>query len=122
MTDIPPPLIPDPPPAPKQRPDPDHLMIPFRLADAPRLQLEFLARSKSIGEPQRNAITAWLAGYNRHLVNWIHSVYGPDGVKAADALSRSTAIKMNENATEEQRRVERDLFASLEEQMGMEDE
>jgi hypothetical protein len=29
---------------------------------------------------------------------------------------------MNENATEEQRRVERDLFASLEEQMGMEDE
>jgi hypothetical protein len=115
---IPPPLVPGQP----NSQDPDRLMIPFKLADAPRLQLEFLARSKSIGEPQRIAISSWLSDYNRHLVNWIHSAYGPTGVKAADELSRATANRMNENANAEQRRAERDLFSSLEEQMGMDDE
>jgi hypothetical protein len=115
--DIPPPLIPDPPPD-----RDDTIFIPFLLADAPRLQLEFLARNSTLSLHQRESIRDWLRGYNSRLVRWIHDNYGPEAVRAADALSRNSAQQMNRNRLVAQDRAERDLFASLEEQMGMDDE
>lgn len=114
MTEIPPPLIPDPAPGPPG--GNDVLYIPFLLADAPRLQLEFLARHKGLTEAQRDSIKAWVRGYNTRLLKWIHDNYGPEAVRAADAMSRRAADKMNENAKLAQEQVERDLFNHLEQE------
>lgn len=111
--DIPPPLVPSRPPT-----DADSMFIPFTLADAPRLQLDFLSRNSLIPEASRNAIKRWLDGYNARLVRWISEVYGDEGVQAADTLSRATAEQMNKLLTEAREKATRDLFAHLEEEMG----
>lgn len=110
--EIPPPLVPDPPPA------GDHLYVPYLLADAPRLQLDFLSRHTALPEAHRAAIKNWLYAYNTRLMKWLHDTYGPDAVRAADALSRQGANKISEKQRQAQDRVERDLFAQLEEEFG----
>lgn len=119
--DIPPPQIPDPNPDPEEG-STDVLYIPYILADAPRLQLEFLTRHTGISEVHRKGIRRWLSDYNVRLLKWIHDYYGPEAVRAADALSRATAQTMNANIRIQQEQIERDLFAHLEEEMNRDDE
>ena len=111
--DIPPPLMPEPPKVPRE---PDRIMIPFKLADAVRLQLEFLSRSTALAENHREQVREWLNGYNLHLANWLHEEYGPEAVLAADAMSRETARRMSANLSAAQEKAERDLFSKLEEE------
>lgn len=110
--DIPPPLQPTP-----RGYDDDEIMIPWKVADAARLQLEFLARSEALGQAHREAVRAWLTNYNRYVAAWIGNTYGPDAIQAADAISRSTAERMNANLVEAQRKAEKDLFEKLEEEL-----
>jgi hypothetical protein len=110
--EIPPPLVPQPPSR------DDTIFIPFQLADAARLQLEFLAKSSVIAKHHREAIGEWLRGYNSRLAGWVHNNYGPEGLRAADAMSRATAERMNKLQRHAQDQAERELFNSLEEQMG----
>lgn len=116
MDDIPPPLIPAPPGG------PDAMYLPFLLADAPRLQLEFLSRNKSLSVQQRSQIAKWLKNYNFRLVEWLHDTYGPEGVKAADAMSRSVAGKMAKMQAAAMEQAEVDLFGRLQREMGEDDE
>lgn len=111
---IPPPLIPDPPPQPGAQ---NTLFLPFLLADAPRLQLDFLSRHQAIPQAHRDAIRSWLRGYNMRLMKWLHDAYGPEAVRAADALSRQAGRKINETHQAAQRQAERDLFTHLEKEM-----
>lgn len=109
--EIPPPLVPQPP-------RDDTIFIPFQLADAARLQLEFLAKSSVMAKHHREAIAEWLRGYNSRLASWVQANYGPEGLRAADAMSRATAQRMNRLQRHAQDQAERELFNSLEEQMG----
>lgn len=112
MSDIPPPLRPD--NTAGQQPS---LLIPFLLAEAPRLQLELLSRHKSLPQAHRDAIKEWLRGYNERVVKWLHDNYGPEAVKAADALSRASARHMNEKQREAQAQAEKELFNHLAKEM-----
>lgn len=116
--DIPPPLIPDPPPGGESS---DVLFLPFAIADAPRLQLEFLARHPDIADAHREAIKKWLYSYNVKMIKWIHDAYGPEGVKAADAMSRAVVQKLHDNQKAAREQYERDLFRHLEQEMGKDD-
>lgn len=107
--DIPPPLVPDHP-----TPRNDELMIPFKMADAVRLQLEFLARSRALADTHRQSIRSWLDGYNRHMAGWLFRTYGEEGLAAADALSKESAQRMSANQTAAQQEAERKLFNELE--------
>lgn len=107
MSDIPPPLTPEPP-------RDDTIYVPFLLADAPRLQLDLLSRHTALPQAHRDSIREWLVGYNSHLSKWIHQNYGPAAVKAADALSRAAAQKIAGNQRKAQAEAERDLFNRLE--------
>lgn len=107
--DIPPPLVPG-----GSQPESDELMIPFKMADAVRLQLEFLSRSRALADTHRDALRSWLDGYNRHMAGWIFRTYGEQGVAAADALSKESARRMNANHQAAQQEAERELFNKLE--------
>lgn len=109
MSEIPPPLVPRP------SGQGDGLMLPWRLADAPRLQLEFLSRSSSLDDDVRAAISKWLAGYNAYVMTWLEKTYGKQAVEAADVISRYTAQRMNENRSAAMKDAERELFNRLEE-------
>jgi len=108
--DIPPPLSPKP-----KGGKPDDLMLPWRLADAPRLQLEFLARSEALNEKDRESVRAWLNSYNVYIAQWLYAEYGADAVREANGISRATAQRMNENQSTAREQAERDLFRKLEE-------
>jgi len=110
---IPPPLIPDPPGESPQ--GAETILIPYLLADAPRLQLDFLSRHMALPQAHRDALREWLRGYNTRLLKWIHDNYGPEAVRSADALSRAVGEKINANQKLAQEKVERDLFTRLEE-------
>lgn len=114
MSDIPPPLVPG------SRPPGggDTIYIPFLLADAPRLQLDYLSRHRSLPEAHRKAIKDWLHGYNTRLLKWIHDNYGPEAVRAADAMSKQAAQRINDNVAAAHEQYERELFAHLEQEMG----
>lgn len=111
---IPPPLIPDPPSQPPK--GADSILIPYLLADAPRLQLDMLSRHMSLPKPHREAIREWLRNYNTRLLKWIHDNYGPEAVKAADALSRAAGQQITTNQKLAQDQAERDLFTKLEQE------
>lgn len=89
-------------------------MLPWKLADAPRLQLEFLSRSTALDKNHREAVKSWLAGYNAYVIRWLTEAYGPEGVAAADAISRNTADRMNANQQAAQEKMTRELFENLE--------
>jgi hypothetical protein len=91
-------------------------MIPWRLADSPRLQLEFLSRSDALSERNRKAVRDWLSSYNSYISHYLQSAYGAEGVRAANEISRTTAQKMNENQVTAREKLERDLFKKLEEE------
>lgn len=112
MSSIPPPLTPGQP----QRPDPsdDELMIPWKIANAPRLQLEFLSKSSALSKRHRDALAEWLLGYNDYIARYLAANYGPEAVQAADAISRSTVNRMNANQAAAQEKAERALFENLE--------
>lgn len=112
MSDIPPPLQPGQPRP--RRDDDDELLLPWKLADAPRLQLEFLSRSTALNKSHREAVRDWLSGYNAYVARYLTERYGPDAVQAADAISRGTASRMNENQQAAQEKAERALFEKLE--------
>lgn len=116
--EIPPPLIPDPPQPPQSS---DTLYLPFLLADAPRLQLEFISRHKALPQAHREAIKDWLRGYNTRMLKWLHDNYGPEAVRAADALSRQSAQRINENQKAAQERAIRELFDHLEKEMNQDE-
>lgn len=107
--EIPPPLTPRPKP-------PGELMLPWRLADAPRLQLEFLARSDALSERNQRAVREWLDSYNSYISHYLQGAYGAEGVRAANEISRSSAKRMNENRSTAREKAERDLFKKLEEE------
>lgn len=111
---IPPPLIPDQPSQPPPD-DGESILIPYLLADAPRLQMDMLSRHMSLPKPHREAIREWLRGYNTRLLKWVHDNYGPDAVRAADALSRAAGQQISANQKVAQEQAERDLFTKLEE-------
>ena len=96
-------------------------MLPFALADAARLQLDFLSHNKALPAVHRDSIAKWLRGYNNRLVKWLHENYGPEGVKAADAMSRSVGRAMFQLQSEAQAQTEREIFGRLEEEMNGED-
>lgn len=97
-------------------------MIPFLLAEAPRLQLDLLSRHKSLPLAHREAIKEWLRGYSERVVKWLHDNYGPEAVRAADALSRASAQHMNTKQLEAQQKAERDLFTHLAKEMEKDDD
>lgn len=107
--DIPPPLNPVP------KSPPADLMLPWRLADAARLQLEFLASSEALNDKDRQSVRDWLDSYNSYIARWLYAKYGPDAVQAANEISRATAQKMNENQEMSMKKAEHDLFQKLEE-------
>lgn len=117
MSDIPPPLIPEPSPEAIG----EHLYIPYLLADAPRLQLDLLSRHKALPMSHREAIRQWLHHYNTRLLKWIHDTYGMEAVKAAEAMSRSAAQTISANQRKAQEKLERELFSNLEEEMREQD-
>lgn len=112
MSEIPPPLMPDQPS--RDESDNDAIFLPFLLADAPRLQLDFISRHKALPQAHRDALREWLRGYNTRLLKWIHDNYGADAVRAADAMSRAAGQKINANQKLAQEKAERDLFDHLE--------
>lgn len=107
MSDIPPPQMPGQPRS--------ILMVPFVLADSPRLQLEFLSRHPSIPQVSREAIADWLSKYNSKLVSYLRHSGGDEAVRKADALSRMAAQMMNEKMNQQIQQREEDLFKHLQE-------
>lgn len=117
MSRIPPPQIPS--GADDDRDD-SVLLIPFVLADAARLQLEYLSEHPVIPEDARVAISDWLKRYNRELVGWLRDELGEEAVVAANALSRYAAEMMNRHAAQAMSDGEDELFSFLEREMGNE--
>jgi len=111
--DIPPPLIPDPPPESIG----DHLYVPYLLADAPRLQLDFLSRHTALPQSHRQAIREWLHNYNTRLLKWLYDTYGEEAVRAAEALSREAGQKIMQHQRQAQEKLERSIFDKLAEEM-----
>ena len=85
-------------------------MLPFVLADAPRLQMEYLSRHPAISEEDRAAIRDWLDKYNAKLVAYLRNTHGDEAVKRADALSRMAAQMLNRHGQEEFQKREDEIF------------
>lgn len=113
MSDIPPPLIPDPPPESIG----EHLYLPYSMADAPRLQLDLLCRHTALPEHHRAELRKWLNGYNTIMLKWLHDTYGMEAVRAAESMSKSSAEKISYNQRKAQEKSERKLFDHLEKEM-----
>ena len=102
MADIPPP----------QKPG-SVLMVPFVLADSPRLQLIYLSKHPSIPEKSRKAIAEWLDRYNAKLAGYLRETGGEAAIKRADALSRMAADMMNKRVAEMAQQHEEEVFEQL---------
>lgn len=77
------------------------------------MQLDFMSRHPAISEANQQAIKEWLAQYNARMVAFLRLHYGEAGVRAADAISRHAAQKLNEAATAEIKKNEDEYFAWL---------
>jgi hypothetical protein len=115
VTDIPPPQVP-------KMPAGSIIYLPFMLADAPRLQLDYLSRHPDVSPAHREAISKWLAGYIARVVAYLRTTYGQHGVDAATILSRLGADRMNEAVADELKKQEGELFTRLEEEMFRDEE
>lgn len=105
---------PIPPPLEAKPAPPVDMMLPFMLADYPRVLLDWLSKRESIPEGERLMITQLTQSYSSILAEWIVGTYGMVGLMKANYLTQQVAGEFYSALGEAQKESESSLFDFLE--------
>jgi hypothetical protein len=114
MGDIPPPLKLNRP----QPMQPDQIMLPFTIADTPRMFLNFLANESAIPKRHREVIAEWMLDHNRVLGEYLLQTYGHRGAELANRIAQTMYDEFLQKVAEQRQDAENELFDRLEREIG----
>lgn len=121
MSEIPPPMqinqiVPQPEAKPFMAGLPD-FPIPFMLAEACRMMLNFLALDSRLPNAHQNVISQWLLHHNEHLGAYMLATYGQDGAYHANLMAEAMSRQFIQGIANDRDVKEAELFQLLEQQM-----
>lgn len=114
---LPPPLEPDIPTVPFEI----GIVLPFTLADYPRILLDWLAHSSRIDENMRHVISELTNSYSETVAMWVMENYGFYGLIQASAMSQEVYQQFYEAVGEAAQDAEKSLFDFLEQDVNGDD-